>query len=301
MELYSKKALTFQDQLNQLISRGLIVEDKQKALHYLSHINYYRLSAYIYPFLKNKSDHIFKDGTQFNTILDIYIFDRELRLLLLNAIERLEISFRTTIIYKLSHKYNPFWVQDESIFKNKYSYQNNYQRLLDEVKRSDEEFIKHFYKKYSNEIPPAWISLETVSFGLLSLFFKNLISNRDQKEVAKFYGLNHKVFISWLHSLVYIRNVCAHHSRLWNRELGIQPIIPKNTNNVWLSNSESIRNDRIFFMIAVVVYFLRIINPSSQFVYKLNKLLSNYPSVDLAPMGFPIDWENEILFTEPFI
>ena len=109
------------------------------------------------------------------------------------------------------------------------------------------------------------------------------------------------VFISWLHSLVYIRNVCAHHSRLWNRELGIQPIIPKNTNHVWLSNSESIRNDRIFFMIAVIVYFLRIINPSSQFVYKLNKLLSNYPSVDLAPMGFPIDWKNEILFTESFI
>lgn len=90
---YTKKALTCQEQIEQLISRGLIIEEPQKAIHYFSQISYYRLSAYMYPFLADKEKHLFKPNVTFQNILDIYNFDRELRLLIMDAIERIEVSF----------------------------------------------------------------------------------------------------------------------------------------------------------------------------------------------------------------
>lgn len=292
---YSKEALTFKDQLDQLKSRGLVIEDEKYAIHCLTHINYYRLSAYMYPFLADKENHIFKVGITFNNVLDIYNFDRELRLLLLGAIERIEVSFRTNIIYILSHKYGPFWICNKDLFYNKENYDKDFQRLKDELSRSDEKFLKHYYLKYSEDVPPAWISLETASLGLLSLFYKNLKSNKDLKEIANRYGHNHKVFISWFHSLTYIRNLCAHHSRIWNRELAIQPIKPRSIGGVWLNDQEGVSNDRIFIIIAVIVYLLNIVNPTSHFKKKLNDLFERYPMIDLAPMGFPMNWKDEPL------
>jgi abortive infection bacteriophage resistance protein len=170
------------------------------------------------------------------------------------------------------------------------------ERLKEEIKRSDEKFLKHYFSKYSEDIPPAWIALEIASFGLLSLIFNNLKSNKDMKEIASKYELTHVVFISWLHSLTYIRNVCAHHSRLWNRELGIQPIIPKHISGLWLGNFDNIKNDRVFISVAITIYFLSIINPKCDFKQKLYKLFENYPMIDLAPMGFPKNWKGEELF-----
>jgi abortive infection bacteriophage resistance protein len=293
---YTKKALSFGEQLEQLKSRGLVVEDEKRAIHYLTHINYYRLSAYLYPFLEDKNKHIFKANTTFNIILDIYNFDRELRLLLLDAIERIEISFRTNIIYILSHKHGPFWICNKEIFYNEKQYFRDFQRLKNEISRSDEKFLKHYFAKYSEVIPPAWISLETASLGLLSLFYKNLKSTRDLKEISNKYGHTYKVFRSWFHSLTYLRNLCAHHSRIWNRELAIQPLKPKSYSCIWLNDSDRISNDRIFIMIAIIIYFLSIISPTSHFKKKLVKLFEKYPMIDLAPMGFPRNWREEQLF-----
>ncbi len=293
---YTKTALTFKDQISRLKSRGLTIEDEPNALHYLTHINYYRLSAYMYPFLEDKEHHIFKKGVTFQNILNVYNFDRELRLLILDAIERIEISLRTNIIYVLSHKHGPFWVSNNGLYFNQNYFQEHIKRLKEEIGRSDEKFIEHYFSKYSEEIPPAWISMEIASFGLLSLLFKNLKSFKDMKEIAQRYGLNRIVFESWFHSLVYIRNVCAHHSRLWNRELGIRPNIPKSIGGIWLNKSDELRNDRVFIIIAIIIYFLEIINTSSSFKLGLHKLFEKYSMIDLAPMGFPKDWKDEELF-----
>lgn len=293
---YSKQALSAPEQVKLLMSRGLTIKDEQFAVNILTHINYYRLSAYIYPFLKNKENHIFKENVSFENILAIYNFDRDLRLLFLYAIERIEISIRTNIIYVLSIKHNPFWISNKDFFHDEARYDSLIQKLKEEFKRSDEIFLKHYFAKYSEEIPPTWISLEVASFGLTSLFFQNLKSFKDKKEISNRYGLNHNIFSSWLHSLTYIRNICAHHSRLWNRELGVQPGIPHSTGCLWLNGSTSYKNDRVFYVIAILIYFLRVVNHSDTFINKLHDLINNYPMIDLAAMGFPKNWKEEELF-----
>ena len=293
---YNKKALSAIEQVQLLKSRGLIIDDEKLAVHTLTHINYYRFSAYIYPFLKDKENHLFKEKTSFQNILDIYNFDRELRLLLLDAIERIEVSIRTNIIYVLSLKYEPFWLSDNKNFYDESRYQVHIDKLKEELDRSDEKSLKHYKSKYLEEIPPAWISLEVASFGIVSLLFHNLKSTKDMKEISNRYGLSHITFTSWLHSLTYIRNLCAHHSRIWNRELGVQPNIPKSIGGLWLNKSESYKNDRVFYVIAILTYFLNVVNHPNGFIDKLYKLINNYPIIDLAAMGFPKNWREEELF-----
>lgn len=293
---YTKKALSASEQVSLLKSRGLIIADEKNAVHTLNHINYYRLSAYIYPLLKDKENHIFKENVSFQNIIDLYNFDRELRLLFLDAIERIEVSLRTNIIYVLSLKYGPFWLSNKDFFYIESKYNTQIAKLKDEFARSDEKFLKHYFNKYEQEIPPTWISLEIASFGLISLFYQNLKFNKDKKEISNRYGLNHITFTSWLHTLTYIRNICAHHSRLWNRELGVQPSIPKSTGVLWLNKSESYKNDRIFYVLSIIIYFLRIINHSDTFITKFNNLITSYAMIDLAAMGFPKNWKEEDLF-----
>ena len=108
--------------------------------------------------------------------------------------------------------------------------------------------------------------------------------------------MNQVVFTSWLHSLAYIRNVCAHHSRLWNRELGIQPVVPKSIGSFWLKTLDEIKNDRVFIIISIIIYFLSVINNQNDFKKKLFDLFIKYPMVDLAPMGFPRNWKDEEIF-----
>ncbi|KAF0152405.1 MAG: hypothetical protein FD143_1043 [Ignavibacteria bacterium] len=293
---YTKKALSAPEQVSLLKSRGLIIADEKNAVHTLNHINYYRLSAYIYPLLKDKENHIFKENVSFQNIIDIYNFDRELRLLFLDAIERIEVSLRTNIIYVLSLKYGSFWLSNKYFFYIESKYNTQITKLKEEFERSDEKFLRHYFDKYEQEIPPTWISLEIASFGLISLFYQNLKFNKDKKEISNRYGLNHITFTSWLHTLTYTRNICAHHSRLWNRELGVQPSIPKSTRDLWLNKSESYKNDRIFYVISIIIYFLRNINHSDTFISKFNSLITSYAMIDLAAMGFPKNWKEEDLF-----
>jgi len=90
---YLKAALSFPDQLAQLQQRGLHVTDPDRALHWLRRVSYYRLSAYFLPFKNGES---FRPGTEFNDVAGLYIFDRKLRLLVLDAIERIEVALRTS-------------------------------------------------------------------------------------------------------------------------------------------------------------------------------------------------------------
>lgn len=291
---YKKPAISFKEQLERLKERGLIIEDDNRTLHYLSNINYYRLSAYWYPFIQDKEKEIFKTDSYFQNVLDIYNFDRELRLIFYDAIERIEISIRTQFTYKLSHRYNPFWIENPNIYNDENRYLQDLGKVKEEIKRSEELFLHRFKEKYLNEIPPSWIATEVISFGLLSSFFKNLKDKNIKEQIADFYLLTCPVFESWLHNLIYVRNICAHHSRLWNREFRIKPLLPHKKHKIFSINNFS--NIRVYIAVCIVLYFLSIINPTSHFKKKLFELIDRYPSVDLAPMGFPVNWKEEKLF-----
>lgn len=310
--LYNKPPLSFSQQLGNWRNRGLIVNDTSRAIKYLSYISYYRLSAYALPFQQIK-DH-FNTGTTFDDILELYVFDRKLRLLTLDAIERIEVALRAQFIYQLSHFYkNSHWQDDPALF-NSQTYKNKFghlitnnvygeiQKIINDHCNSKypEVFIDHYLNKYTSPItPPSWMAIELLTMGQLSRLFNALKSNSDKTLIASEFSIHYKVFENWLHALSYGRNLCAHHSRFWNRDFVIQPMIPHKLSKPWLDSSIK-NNRRCFYFLSVIKYFLNIINPTSDFKSHLEKLISEHPKVPIKFLGIPTDsngkliiWQNE--------
>ncbi len=155
---YTKRPLTLHQQVEKLRSRGLLIDDEQLTERYLSNISYYRLRAYTYPFQDNtnpKADHKFKkDDIHFSDIVDLYCFDRRLRSLMFNAIEKIEVAVRAKIVQAYSEATgNSHWFNDRNLYKHKDILDRNgqpttaYDLLMKdvegEIKRSNEDFIKH--------------------------------------------------------------------------------------------------------------------------------------------------------------
>ena len=292
---YNKPSLTFQEQLELLRSRGLIVNDEPKALHLLESLSYYRLSGYWYPLLEDIPNHIFKANITFQDGFDLYCFDRELRLLVLGELEKIEIALRAQMIYVLSHAFDPFWFMNSDLFSDSDTHRTTIVKISNEYRRSDSVFIQDFRRKYSNVYPPSWITLEILSMGTLSMLYKNLKPTFHKKAIARHFGMNIQVLTSWLHSLSYIRNTCAHHSRLWNKHLGVQPQRLQRPRLQWLNNSD-VSNKKIYYTLSMILFFLQTINPQSTFNTRFKQLHSKYSNIDLSFMGFPTDWEIEPLW-----
>ena len=227
-KVYSKAALSFEAQVALLQSRGMQIADVAAAISTLKRVSYYRLSAYWYPF-RSAHDKFGSDAT-FERAVWLYEFDRRLRLLALDAIERVEIELRTSVTYVLGHKYGALALEDAARFRPGFDHLKwRRENLLPEIERSadKESFLIHFRTNYLG-FPsiPIWMASEVMSLGTLSRLMKGMIAD-DQNAVLARWGLHHTVAESWFHCIAYVRNVCAHHARLWNRDLAIKPMIPK--------------------------------------------------------------------------
>ncbi len=290
---YTKPTLSIADQIRHLESRGLVISDQVAAKHFLSNISYYRFSAYLYPYRLLPSDN-YASGTTFELVLDHYLFDREFRLLVFDAIERIEIAFRTQIIYQPSMLNGPFWFLDAAHFLRADRWKTQLVKLKEEVDRSGEVFISHFFNKYSDSIPPAWVSFEVASFGLLSRFYQNLkFSFPAKKSIAQHFGLNEpRILQSWVRSMTYVRNICAHHSRLWNRTLTETPKLIQNPPVHWIAKPPR-TNDKCYYFLCCLVHMLRQVNPQTTFTKRLRELIDKYPVIDAQNIGFPSDWKDD--------
>ena len=149
-------------------------------------------------------------------------------------------------------------------------------------------------KYFSPENPPAWMTIEIASFGQLSMLFKNLRTCDARKATAKHFGVSEIVLESWLETLSFVRNTCAHHSRLWNRKLPKRPIIPDRAADKWLEIlPETDKLNRIYIVLSIIRYMIKRINPGTTFPSRLKQLLSDYPEIPLHYMGFPNEWEGD--------
>lgn len=317
---YNKPPLTHQQQAALWMSRGLLVPDIPRAIRYLANISYYRLSAYVLPFQQVKD--VFDLGTTFDHILDLYLFDRELRLLIFNAIERLEVSFRTRIIYELAHKYGSHWQDNANIFKDPYRLKNKktgkfftvdvfseIQEMIGSTTKDKhpETFIKHYKKNYTSpKNPPSWMCLEVLTLGQLSKLYNGLKHNADKQLVASKFGLHHTIFKSWLHTLTYVRNICGHHGRLWNREIAIEPQWLLKPKSPWLDNAFEGVTNRSFYTICMIKYLLKTANPNHSLKEHVATLFDKYPNTPIKFMGIPsiqnhadqlVNWQNQALWS----
>lgn len=288
---FNKPPLTLDQHINLLISRGLIINDQTLVKDYLQFIGYYRLSAYFIPFqtVDNKSEpHQFKPNTTFENVLDLYIFDRKLRLLFLDAIERIEVAIKAIISNTITLKYNnASWFLNEKLFNKYFQHQKflaEIQKEINQAKKS-ELFIQNYYQKYNNpNYPPSWMLMELLSLGTVSTIYKYL-NLELKKEIAQVLSIPYIILESWLHSLSYTRNICAHHSRLWNRTFTIKPkIIKKFKQNIP-------NNDKLLAQILIVIYLLKKITNQSHWLDNFKALTQEYPQIKLSSMGIPQNWD----------
>ncbi len=295
MKTFHKPALNVTQQLDLLRARGLEIPDLHYATNCLNSISYYRLSAYCKPLQNNQ--HQFKHNTTFNDIIDLYTFDRELRMLFVDAIERIEVAFRTAISNVMCMHYGPLWYLDAGLFKDNSRRYNFHNILLQNIKdlcsARKEDFLQHFYRQYAQAFPPSWMIIECLSFGTISLKFKNLKSMQHKKQIASALGLPCTILESWIEALVFTRNLCAHHSRLWNRWFLFSPKMP------WLIQGlRSTSAHTIYEQILILSLALRTIHPKSLWLQLVLNLLTNYIMVPKTSMGFCANWQNDKLWDQ---
>lgn len=300
---YGKPSITIDQQISQLKRRGLTIKDEKLAAHYLANISYYRLAGYWWAMQSNKEAHAFKPGSTFENVIDLYNFDRELRLLVFDTIARIEISFRTKLIYHLSHECTPWWFEEEKNFKNKVKHTETLLAINKELKRTKEVFIKEHYKKYHIDLrrPPAWKTLEIASLGNNSKLYGNLSNTIKSKNLiaAEFGVVNHTYLHSWLQSVTQIRNLCAHHSRLWNKNLPGRPKLLSKPPYPWLKIvPPSEEHYKLYIHLCCMKYLMNTVSPGNRLTKKLNNLLIKYSNIDPNALGLKPDWQNEPLWQQ---
>ena len=293
----NKPPYTIDEQINLLKLRGMLFREEANAQDLLKNISYYRLKGYWWDMQDDYSIHTFKPETYFEDVIARYYFDSQLRTILFDALETIEIALRAKMIYHLSLKYGGLWYLNESIFIDNDKYKKHVEDLKKEFVRSQELFIKDQKIRHPNTDADSWKILEIASFGTLSKLYKNLQYQLEEKTIiAKEFGLNrHSELYSWLEPITYIRNIIAHHSRLWSRNMVKKPTDHlNNPKGLWFANPlTSVQTKKPFLIISCMVYLCNQITPNHQIKTKVLKLIEDNPKIPIYKLGFLNNWENE--------
>ena len=294
---YTHQAITTEQQIDILKERGLLINDVEQAIEVLDTISYFRLAGYWRHFEVDRFTHQFREGSSFVDIIDLYAFDKQLRVLLFTAIQTIEVSVRTKIIKHLAIQFGAFWFMDSNYATNETRFAANLAVIRKEVSRSHDDFITEHFRKYSEpDLPPVWKTLEVISMGTLSKLYANFSDSATKHAVAREFGLNHHKFLrSWLECLAVLRNCCAHHSRLSNRVFPVKPMMPERMPYTWITGF-TFREQTLYPQLCYVVYWLNSISLNNTFVADFKQLLVNHPSVKPHLLGFPYNWEQEPLW-----
>lgn len=271
----------------------MIVNDIAKARHYFNHVSYYRLRAYWLPFeiaTENAGEHAFVPGTTFEDALSLYVCDRQLRLHVMDAIERVEVSFRGAWAHHLAMRYGPHGYLDANLYARADYYAKALTSLLDEITKSKDTFIVHYKTKYDDPPqPPIWMIAEILSLGQLSKWYGNLKHRSDRQAIAKAFGLDEKVMVSLVHHIAYVRNICAHHGRLWNKQFIVTMSVPNSPLALKLAMN-GIEKRRLYNSLVALGYLIKIVAPDSEWRQNLIALLDSCELADTRDMGFPENW-----------
>ncbi|MFD7306955.1 Abi family protein [Promicromonospora sp. NPDC059942] len=322
MAEYAKPWLSVDEQIDRLAGHGIGIEDRSRATSVLQSVGYYRLTGYLYPFRKSEQ-HLddegrtrirvlsdYQAGTTLRHAEDIIDFDRQLRMLVMDGVERIEVAVRMRIGYVLGRR-SPFSYEDPNCFTEAFTAESTddrdpapsrhvqwLQRVNDRKASSDERFVEHFREKYDDRVP-VWALTEILELGHLSVLYRGM-HQQDAEEIALAFGVpTKKIMTSWLASLNYVRNVAAHHSRLFNRKLQHAPARPKAGQIPVLDHLRDEETAKGVFgtynALAVIAYILPSIDADSDWAKQLAALLREFPAshaLTIASTGTPKGWES---------
>lgn len=315
MTVYTKPHLAFTDQVGLLKSRGLIIEDEAEAEHLLSIVGYYRLSGYWYSYRRQLGggtrDDNFVEGTTFRQVVRLYDADRRLKLHLLDALERVEIALQVMIGFTLGRR-GAYAHLDARNLDGRFTssgggrrstYDRWLQKVLAAQARSSDDFVLHFQRKYDGRLP-VWVITEILDFGAMSYLFQGLRS-ADRNEIAARLGVvdargdgNGSAVVNWLRVLNYVRNVCAHHSRLWNRNL-VDQLAPSQLRAIpelGHLTRRDVRHFRVYSTLCVTAFLLSRLGHEPGWAQQIRELVSvEFPACgrELRELGFPAGWAAE--------
>lgn len=298
---YSKKYKNDEELAELLISRGLVAT-KQQLLGLFKAVGYYRFSGYLVPFKLADSDS-YAPKTSFSRVWEIYTFDRKLRLLTMDALARIEIAVRALIAKYHAEAYpsDPFCYRDPNSLPGLCA--KRHADLLVSIKHSvknarTDADIAHLQKTYGiTDYPPIWCMLEHVPFGVVTLYYDGLPPLTKQK-VANTFFIQPNAFLGVLMTFKNARNICAHHSRFWNRHipsriarflgvrLELQPLME------CLSRQRGNNYTTIFSVLSLCAYCISYVRPQSRWTQRCRALLETVDSFILQGMGVPSDWSN---------
>lgn len=324
MVKYTKPWLSLERQVEQLASRGVDVGDRDRAVSLLKAIGYYRLTGYLYPFRESEQyvddqgrmrTCVFNDyrsDTALHHLESIIDFDRRLRMLVMEGVERIEVAVRMRVGYVLGHS-SAFAHEDPANFTEAFtekgtdpdtgeptpSSHSTWLRGVEERRaRSDEQFVAHFREKYDDRMP-VWALTEILELGQVSRLYRGL-KQQDAEEIAAAFGVpTKKIMVSWLASLNYVRNVAAHHARLFNRKLQYAPARPIAGQVPILDHLRDVQTPKGVFgaynALAVIAYLLPWIDENTEWSHRLVALLWKFPTspaLTIESLGVPQDWES---------
>lgn len=279
--------LSVKEQIQNLYDLGLIIEDEDNARLLLNDVSYFRLIKAYSLGLKPKNRN-YVQGTTFNTIVQLYKFNCKFRQNLFPVIERIEINLRCRLANYFSSKYGVLGYENANNFNNPEYHAAFLEDIEHEITRNlKSPFVRNFKENYEDGKIPFYALVELFSFGTLSKFFKNM-KNEDKKAIASTYGIGYTYFESWIESIAFVRNLCAHYGRLYNAKLAKTPILYKQY------SGQGIKNNRIF---GVLICIKLLVPPDShwaEFVNGIDDLIKQYPSVRINTMGFPTNWKSHL-------
>jgi len=310
MEKFTKPYLTVEQQIAKLKDKGMVIDDIAFAEECLKNIGYYRLSGYWYPMLKYKVElnadgkkvytklEGFQENVSFRDVINIYSYDKKIRILLLNVLESIEAIVKTDFALELG-QHDRWAYREPKYFNTKFvsGETSQFTKFIENfdnktVVHSKADFVKHFKNKYSDPLP-IWAAIELWDFGTLATLLSAL-KTQYQMNIAKRYNLSKPdLLTSGVSSLAHIRNVCAHHSRLWNKPPVFQPRIPADIDLLSHLREDRFSQQRLYSAIAVARYMQLKTNPNSTWVEKLIELNSTFPEskgISFKYTGFPGNW-----------
>lgn len=309
--VYDKPPLGHAALVTRMQDRGLIIPDVGRAERYVRSIGYYRLSPYMIPFRRAESDD-FRSGVAFDDVLDLYVFDRKLRLLVLDALERVEVAVRSALTDHMSQAHGAFWYGDPIHFRDARRHRDFVATVRDDCSRQllakpeqtdgalvHRSALEHYLLTYGTpELPPSWIVMERLTLGQVEHLIGNLKRRSDRTAIAKSLGINEPLLVSWMRTFVRVRNICAHHGRLWNAVLGVSPALPTSPSVAWLADPTVIadsaaRRARLYPVLVALQSLLSTLSPGSSWARRLKALIDEHPDVPLTAMGMPPDWSDD--------
>lgn len=314
---FNKIPLTIAQQLNLLIEKGLVISDHAAAEYWLSYVSYFRIKEYSHFFKEyTNGNSIYKPGTTFEMVKDLYLFDRRIKMLIFEALESIEIAVKTHLTNTMAARYGAHWYVDPRHFISEHdrSQMMRNRRAGDDIPKifNHEVFLKNIEERMSAPVelylqtykntyeplhPPSWMMVEMITFGTLSLLYESLKPTKEKTAIHDHFGLTKKHLASWLHCFTFIRNKCAHHSRVVYTHIYFAPALPQRKSRQFLAEADEVDNTTLYAVLCCIQFMLNTCNSKSLFKQNLLSLLDAYPTIDYKRLGFTPNWRKEKLWS----